>query len=176
MEESARRRAPGDQCSDEKPHLRAGMCTRGDGRRAGSRPGRGAHRPKEAGGNDRPTWEDISLESQDTKSVGTAFPYQRSTTQAVSQARGPGVALPVGGARGMTSGPAAAVARWGGRGSPRDCPNTRPRGTRVLLAGDASRCEVGLLRILLRTAEEGKGLRGTPTPVYSWGADGTVGH
>ena len=63
----------------------------------------------------------------DTKSVGTALLRLRSTTPVVSRARGPGVALPVGGARGTTSGPAAAVAWWGGRGSPRDCPNTRPR-------------------------------------------------
>ena len=55
------------------------------------------------------------------------------------------MALPVGGAGETTIGPAAAVARRGGRGSPRDCPNTCPCGTRVLLTGDASRCEAGLL-------------------------------
>ena len=63
----------------------------------------------------------------------------------VSRVAGPGLVVPAGGAGGATNGPATADARRGGRGSPRNCPNTRPRRAGVLLTGDASRCETGLV-------------------------------
>ena len=78
-------------------------------------------------------------------SVGTGLPRPRSTSQAVS--RGPGFVVPVGGAIETTIGPAAAAARRGSRGSPRDCPNSRLHGAGVLLAGDESGCETCLLGI-----------------------------
>ena len=78
-------------------------------------------------------------------SVGTALPHPSSTTQAVPRVRGPGLAVPASVAGGTMIGPAAVAARRDGRGSLRDCLNTRHRGAGVLLAGDTSGCETCLL-------------------------------